>query len=97
MGVNGIGKLCRDIRILDESMGNEDIYLVDGVKLAKEKLERSICTKSKLDKGIIIAEDDLILLSPGNGIKWIDREKLIGKKLKYTLEAKSTINLSDVE
>lgn len=97
LGINGIGRLSRDIRILDESMGNEGIYFVDDVRSAKEKLERSICTKSKLHKGTIIQEDHLVLLSPGNGIKWIDREKLIGKKLNKTLEAKSTINLSDVE
>jgi 3-deoxy-D-glycero-D-galacto-nononate 9-phosphate synthase len=97
LGINGIQRLGRDIRILDDSMGTEDFFLVEGVKSAKEKLERSICTKAKLSKGTIIKEDDLVLLSPGNGIKWIDRHKVIGKKLKNSLDVKVTIMLSDVE
>ena len=37
--------MVRDIRILDQSMGVEDIFIVPETAVAKEKLERSIATK----------------------------------------------------
>ena len=85
LGIDGIYRLMRDIRNLEDSLGIEDIFISEGVKSARVKLERSIATLTKLDAGTVITENNIHLLSPGDGFKWSDRENVIGKKLKKAL------------
>lgn len=82
LGPDGVFRMVRDIRIAEKWMGVEDIYVEEGVQSAKMKLERSIATKRDLNAGEIVKEEDLHLLSPGDGYKWSDRNTIIGKKLK---------------
>ena len=85
LAIDGIYRMMRDIRNLDLSMGVEDIFIEDSVKTAKEKLERSIATNKFLKKEHIITENDIHLLSPGDGFKWSDKNKIIGKQLNASL------------
>ena len=41
--------------------------------------------------GEIIKEDDIHLLSPGDGYKWIERDQIIGKILKNEISANEII------
>lgn len=79
LAIDGIYRMIRDIRNLDMSMGEEKIEIVDSVESAKNKLERSIAANKYLKKGTLITEKDIHLLSPGDGVKWINKDKLIGK------------------
>lgn len=81
LAIDGIYRMMRDIRNLELSLGEEKIFIADSVKGAREKLERSIATKKPLNEGHLITEEDLHLLSPGDGIKWSDRHQVLGKKL----------------
>jgi sialic acid synthase len=83
--------MVRDIRILDQSMGVEDIFIVPETAVAKEKLERSIATKRQLAKGYIITEDDIHMLSPGDGFKWAERNQVIGKTVKEAISENEVI------
>lgn len=85
LGIDGIFRLMRDIRNLEESLGVEDIFISEGVKSARVKLERSIATLTNLDAGTIISESNIHLLSPGDGFKWSDRDMVIGKKIRKAL------------
>ena len=79
LAIDGIYRMMRDIRNLDLSLGKEEIYIEPSVVAAREKLERSIATKVDLNKGDIIKEEDLHLLSPGDGLKWVSKNEIIGK------------------
>lgn len=79
LGPEGVYRMIRDIRILDNSMGIEDVFISEGVKLAKEKLERSIASKRNIKAGEIISENDVHMLSPGIGFKWHEKDLIIGK------------------
>ena len=59
-----------------------NLYIDKEVLSAKIKLERSIATKRDLKVGEIIKEEDLHLLSPGDGYKWSQRNEIVGKTLK---------------
>ena len=85
LGPDGINRMVRDIRLLEQSLGDEKIFIADGVQGAKEKLERSIATKTDLKAGEVITLEKIHLLSPGDGIKWSDRDQLLGKKLMADL------------
>ena len=82
LGPEGVFRMVRDIRIAEKWAGVEDIYIDKEVISAKVKLERSIATKKPLFVGDIIKEEDLHLLSPGDGFKWSQRSEIIGKVVK---------------
>ena len=74
--------MVRDIRVAEKWAGVEDLYIDEEVLSAKIKLERSVATKRDLKVGEIIKEEDLHLLSPGDGYKWSQRNEIVGKTLK---------------
>ena len=86
LGIDGINRMVRDIRNLERSLGREEIFISESVSTAREKLERSIASKKDLKSGQVLTEDDLHLLSPGNGYQWKDRMSVIGKKLNRDIE-----------
>ena len=85
LGIDGMNRMVRDIRIAEKFLGKEDIFIDKSTESAKVKLERSIATKIDLKKGQIIKESDIFLLSPGDGTKWKDRDLIIGKKIKQDI------------
>ena len=81
-GPDGVRRMVRDIRLAEHWMGTEDLYIDRSVAASKVKLERSIASNKDLEVGHIITEDDIHMLSPGDGFKWAERTQLIGKTLK---------------
>jgi sialic acid synthase len=81
LGIDGIFRMMRDIRNLEASLGVEDIFISEGAQQAKIKLERSIATLMDLPKGSIINDNNIHLLSPGDGFKWVQKDEIIGRKL----------------
>lgn len=79
LGPDGVNRMIRDIRIAEKWMGTEDLYIDKCVADSKVKLERSIASKHDLKKGDIIKLEDLHMLSPGDGYKWCDVDKIVGK------------------
>ena len=86
LAIDGIYRMMRDIRNLELSFGEEDIFIEDSVKAAREKLERSIATNKKISKGHILSENDIHLLSPGDGYKWSDKSLVIGREVLNDLD-----------
>ncbi|NJW53431.1 N-acetylneuraminate synthase family protein [Salinimicrobium oceani] len=82
LGKDGVRRMVRDIRLMEMSLGTEDIFVQPAVKDVKQKLERSLASKKHLASGHKISESDLHLLSPGIGFRWTEREKIVGKILK---------------
>ena len=80
LGPDGVNRMIRDIRMVEQWMGTEDLYIDKCVAGSKVKLERSIATKREIKAGEVISEDDLHMLSPGDGYKWCDKEKVVGHK-----------------
>lgn len=91
LGIDGMNRMMRDIRMLEMQFGVEDIFISDGVSAAKEKLERSIATKRSMLAGEIIQESDLHMLSPGDGFKWAELDKVVGHELIQDIPADEII------
>lgn len=81
LGPDGVNRMIRDIRIAERWLGKEELYIDSSVTSAKVKLERSIATNKTLHPGDIITEQDIHLLSPGDGFKWVERAKVVGHKV----------------
>ncbi len=91
LGIDGMNRMMRDIRMLEMQFGVEDIFISEGVSAAKEKLERSIATKREMKAGETIIESDLHMLSPGDGFKWADLNKVVGQVLNQDIPADEII------
>lgn len=97
LGPDGVNRMLRDIRITEMSMGVEDIFIEPDVMSSKIKLERSIAAIRDLNVGDVITENDLHLLSPGDGYKWNRRNELIGKKIKVKVPKNEIIYPENLE
>lgn len=97
LGIDGINRMVRDIRVMEMSMGKEEIFIEEGVKSSRVKLERSIASKRLIKKGETITEDDIHMLSPGDGIKWAEKENVIGKVAQKDIPENEIIYLNLVK
>lgn len=91
LGPDGVNRMVRDIRICEKWLGTKDLYIDKSVASAKVKLERSIATRKDLHIGDIITEDDLHMLSPGDGFKWSQVNEVIGKTVQVEIPANEVI------
>ena len=97
LGPDGVNRMVRDIRVAERWLGRDDLYIDEAVAAAKVKLERSIATRHPLPEGHIITEEDIHLLSPGDGFKWIQKDEVIGKTLSTPLGADEIIYPNTLE
>ena len=81
LGPDGVNRMVRDIRICEKWMGVKSIYIDKSVAGSKIKLERSVATLRDMKVGEIIKEEDLHMLSPGDGFKWNQLGDVVGKTL----------------
>ncbi len=91
LGPDGVNRMIRDIRIAERWLGKEELSIDPNVEQAKVKLERSIASNRELPVGHIITEDDLHLLSPGDGFKWAEKSQVIGREVSKTIPANEII------
>lgn len=97
LGPDGVNRMIRDIRITEMSMGKEDLFIEPDVLSSKIKLERSIATNRNLKVGDVITENDIHLLSPGDGFKWSERQSVIGKRVKVEIPRNEVIYPQNLE
>ena len=93
----GIWRMVRDIRNTEYAIGNYGIFISDKVEATRIKLERSIASLRTIAAGEIITESDLHLLSPGDGYKWVEKDKIVGKKTLVEIPANEIIYSEMIE
>ncbi len=87
----GIWRMVRDIRNTEYAIGENAIFVSEKVKATRIKLERSVATIRNIAAGELISENDLHLLSPGDGFKWAEREQVVGKIARKAIPANEII------
>jgi len=85
---DGLWRMTRDIRNMERACRPvSDQRRAAIVAPARTKLERSLASARPLQPGQILTEDDLLMLSPGNGLPWRERGQLLGRKVKQPIPA----------
>lgn len=97
LGPDGVNRMVRDVRVAERWMGTEDLYIEECVSGSKVKLERSIATRRAIRKGESLTIDDIHMLSPGDGFKWADKDKVIGHRASKDIPANEVIYPSYIE
>lgn len=93
----GLWRVVRDIRNIELTMKPRDYESHPPVQAARDKLARSLALQIPLAKGEILRENHLCMRSPGTGMRWDQRDSLIGKRARRDLPANSMLNRSDFE
>jgi len=91
LGIDGIERMIRDLRNLDLALGKEGIFIEESVGGSRIKLERSIASARTIEEGEVILENDIHMLSPGDGFKWLQKELVVGKKARKRIPANEII------
>ncbi len=94
---DGLWRMTRDIRNMEFAFGDKAKDIHEATKPFKEKLERSLCLKTHLKKDESLKEDNLIMLSPGGGLNWYEKNKIIGKKANKNIAETSLLKFEDFE
>lgn len=97
LGPDGVNRMVRDIRIAERWLGRDDLFMDPSVQASKVKLERSLATRRDLPAGHILTDDDVHLLSPGDGFRWTERDKVLGHKLRLPLLADEIIYPDNID
>lgn len=95
--MDGLWRMTRDIRNAEMSLGDSTIEIHDSVKPFYSKLSRSLAVANRVAKGEIILEKNLTMLSPGDGLKWEDKDQFIGKKAILNIDSNTLLTSDMVE
>lgn len=79
--------LIENIRRVETALGRAEKPLAPEIAGVRRKLGRSLVTRAPLTAGTVIDESMLTLKSPGDGVAWIDRDRVVGHRLVRNLEA----------
>tara|TARA_B100001250_G_C19816402_1_gene798658 strand:+ start:756 stop:2498 length:1743 start_codon:yes stop_codon:yes gene_type:complete len=93
----GLRRVVNYLKTIKLAEGNGIKRIPKSVQPFKEKLARSITSKVNISKGEILTEKMITLKSPGNGIKWIDKNILLNKKAKIDIKIDTTLEEKDFE
>jgi len=91
----GLYKLVEYIRATELAMGDGVKAVNPVTKVAKVKLARSVTSAVAIKKGTVLTEKMICLKSPGDGIKWVNRDVILGKKALKDIEADVTLREED--
>jgi sialic acid synthase SpsE/spore coat polysaccharide biosynthesis protein SpsF (cytidylyltransferase family) len=82
---NGLRMLVKYMREAALAMGDGRKEFDSVASAAQEKLERSLTSSTHIPAGTVLKEDMLTLRSPGNGIRWRDRVKILGRRARHDI------------
>lgn len=89
-------QLVEQVRQVEIALGRADKPLAPGVAVVRAKLGRSLVVRTPLPAGTRIEEPMLTLKCPGDGLSWLDRQRVVGRCLKRDLAADEMLTADDV-
>ena len=93
----GLSKMVRDLRRLRLALGDghKDMYASEKTPITK--MGKSLVARYDLEPGRILAEEDIAMKSPGNGIPPYEFEKIIGRQLLLPVAEDQVFQFSDFQ
>jgi len=89
-------ELVQQIRRVEAALGRDDKPPTGALAATRRKLGRSMVTRTALRAGTLLDESMLTLKSPGEGVSWTDRGKLLGRRLLHDIAADELVLPNDV-
>jgi len=93
----GLKKQIRDLERVKVALGDGAKKLNQYEMDARKKMGKSIYAAKSLPAGHVLSDNDIVLKSPGDGLAPYYFNKIIGKKLKVSLDFEDRILLDHIE
>jgi sialic acid synthase len=88
----GIFHWVRDVRLAEAMVEPViDADRLEAVADAQRKLERSVAVNVDVEAGSVLEDEMLVPLSPGVGVPWSERGKLVGRRAVSRIPARSLV------
>jgi N-acetylneuraminate synthase/sialic acid synthase len=91
-----LARLVERIRRVEAALGTAEKRVEPGVAANRNKLGRSLVARSDLPAGTVLHDNLLTLKSPGDGVRWFERDRLLGRRLVRDVPADCLLSLDDV-
>lgn len=92
---NGLRQMVKYIREAAVAMGDGTKDFNPVAQAAKDKLSRSLTSGRAIPSGTVLTEDMLVLKSPGTGLLWRERGRIVGKTARHDIDADQTLSEDD--
>lgn len=89
-------QMIENIRQVERALGSPDKPVAPGIEEVRQRLGRSLTTRWPIPSGTPLSEDMLMLKSPGDGIAWSQRWRVLGRRLKRDVSADEQLSVEDV-
>jgi len=89
--------MITEIRNVEKALGSFDKKPTESEKKIMKIVRKSIVAKQDIKKGSIIKKNMLIIKRPGTGLKPMDLDKIVGKKIKKHIAKDEILQLDMVE
>lgn len=90
-------EMIGNIRAVETALGNAAKTLPGEVEEVRARLGRSLVARQAIPRGARIEAGMLTLKCPGDGLRWSERERLIGRRTVRAIEADEMILADDVD
>ncbi len=88
----GLRKQVRDLRRVDMALGDGRRIIYDFEMEARKKMGKGIYTTRPLPKGKVITWEDITLKTPANGTPPYMMDRIVGKRLRVSLDEEAPIS-----
>ena len=92
-----LAELVAGVHRMEDMLGNGAIIPASGEMEMRPIARRSIVAARDLPEGHLISEQDLAYQRPGTGLMPYDTDKLVGRRTKAALKAKTLLSLDQME
>lgn len=94
----GLYRMLRSIQEAELAVSGPKLpYRSEAASAARAKLARSLHYASSLIAGTEVEERHLVLLSPGTGLPYADLARVVGRRLRRSVEAHELVALDDYD
>jgi N,N'-diacetyllegionaminate synthase len=94
---HNFNRYVEDIQSAFTILGSSEFKRTEGEEDMAKTSRKSLHFSRNLERGHKIIEEDLILLRPGIGLMWSEREKIIGRVLKKNITTNTLISMNDLD
>lgn len=90
-------QMIEQIREVETALGRSDKPLAASIAPVRIKLGKSLVARRDLPVGTQLDEAMLDLKCPGDGIGWLQRDRVLGRRLRRSVRADEKLSIDDLE
>ena len=94
--IEEFSELVKDIRVAEKVLGHNKKVFSDAEIEIKKSVRKSIVSKTYLTAGTIISLDDICVKRPGTGFTPLEKDAVVGRKVKRDIDIDRVIKKEDL-